>query len=233
LGNILTQRGKYAEADQTLNEALEIERNVFGPDNQRIASIEADLGALYQREGDPARAMTATLDALRIATSRLGGNHYMTGYYLDAVADLNLKNNKLDEAETHARQALAVYAQALPARHLYVAATRQLLGEVLLRRGQLSQAETEVRAALDIDLALAGPGNWRTARTEASLGWILIAEDKAAQGEPLLLEAQRKLSTMLGPEHPETVQATSRLTDYFHAHHRDAEAAQLHAADKH
>jgi hypothetical protein len=157
----------------------------------------------------------------------------MTGYYLDAVADLDLKNNHLDDAETHARQALAVYAQALPARHLYVAATRQLLGEVLLRRGQLAQAEAEVRAALDLDLALAGAGNWRTARAEASLGWILIAEDKAAEGEPLLLRAQRKLLTMLGAQHPEAAQATSRLSDYYHAHHRDADAAQLHAADKH
>ncbi len=157
----------------------------------------------------------------------------MTGYYLDAVADLDLKNNKLDDAETHARQALAIYAQSLPARHLFVAATRQLLGEVLLRRGQLAPAEAEVRAALDVDLALAGPGNWRTARTEASLGWILIAQDKASEGEHLLLEAQKKLLAMLGPQHPETVQATSRLIDYYHAHHRDADAAQLHAADKH
>ena len=65
------------------------------------------------------------------------------------------------------------------------------------------------------------------------MGWILIAEDKASEGEPLLLEAQRKLLTMLGPQHPETVQATSRLIDYYHAHHRDADAAQVHAADKH
>jgi serine/threonine protein kinase/tetratricopeptide (TPR) repeat protein len=232
LGYILTQRGKYAEAEQTLNEALEIERNVFGSDNQRIASIEADLGALYQREGDPIRAMASTQDALRITTNRLGASHYMTGYYLDSLADLYFKANNLDAAENHARQALAVYAQSLPARHLFVAATRQLLGEVLLRRGQLAPAETELRAALDIELALAGPGNWRTARTEASLGWILIAENKAAEGEPLLQAAQRKLLTTLGPQHSDVVQATARLADYYHAHHRDADAARLLAADK-
>jgi tetratricopeptide (TPR) repeat protein len=33
LGSILTQRGKYREAEQVLNEALQIERNVFGADN--------------------------------------------------------------------------------------------------------------------------------------------------------------------------------------------------------
>jgi serine/threonine protein kinase/tetratricopeptide (TPR) repeat protein len=233
LGYILTQRGKYAEAEQTLTEALEIERNVFGPDNQRIASIEADLGTLYQREGDPIRAMASTQDALRITSNRLGASHYLTGYYLDSLADLYLKANNLDAAESHARQALAVYAQSLPARHLYVATTRQLLGEVLLRRDQLAPAESELRAALDIELALAGPDNWRTARSEASLGWILIAENKAAEGEPLLRAAQRKLLTTLGSQHPEVVQATARLANYYHVHHRDADAAQLLATDKH
>jgi eukaryotic-like serine/threonine-protein kinase len=233
LGYILRERGKYSEADQALNEALEIERSVFGPDNQRTASIEADLGTLYQREGDPVRAMALTKDALRITTNRLGAGHYLTGYYLDSLADLYLKANDLDAAEASARQALAVYAQALPARHLFVAGTRQVLGEVLLRRGQLAPAEAEVRAALDIDLALAGSDNWRTARTEASLGWILIAEDKASEGEPMLLAAQRKLLTTLGPQHPEVVQATTRLSDYYHAHHRDADAARLLATTKH
>ncbi len=227
LGYILSQRGKYAEAEQTLNEALEIERSVFGPDNQWIASIEADLGTVYEREGEPLRAMASTEDALRITTNRLGAGHYMTGYYLDSLAYLYLKANNLNAAENDARQALAVYAQALPARHLYVAATRQLLGEVLLRRGQLAAAEAELRSAMDIDLALAGAGNWRTARTEASLGWILIEENKDAEGEPMLVAAQSKLLATLGPRHPEVVQATSRLAEYYRGHHRDADAARV------
>jgi serine/threonine protein kinase/tetratricopeptide (TPR) repeat protein len=227
LGYILTQRGKYAEAEQTLNEALAIERNVFGADNQRVASIEADLGIIYQRKHDTARAMASTAHALKITTDHWGANHYLTGYYLDAIANLDLDSGNLSAAETNARQALAVYAQALPAQHLYVAATRLLLGEVLLRRGQFAAAEAEIRAALDIDSALAGAANWRTARTEASLGWLLIAEDNAAEGEPILVSAQRKLSSTLGPSHPETVLATSRLADYYRAHHREADAARV------
>ncbi len=60
LGYILTQREKYAEAEQVLKEALQIENIVFGADNPRIARIEADLGSLYEREGDLTRAIAAT-----------------------------------------------------------------------------------------------------------------------------------------------------------------------------
>ena len=71
-GYILTQRGKVPEAEQVLNEALQIESNVFGIDNQRIAAIQADLGILYDREGDIPRAIAATQTALRITRDRLG-----------------------------------------------------------------------------------------------------------------------------------------------------------------
>jgi eukaryotic-like serine/threonine-protein kinase len=228
LGHILAQRGKYTEAEQTLKEALDIERSVFGVDSPRLAPIEADLGTVYEREGDQVRALASTAEALRITRDHWGDSHYATGYYLDALANLYLDADNLSAAESYARQALAVYGHALATpRHLYVSATRQLLGEVLLRRGQFPSAETELRAALDIDVALAGPDNWRTARTQASLGWLLISEDRAAAGEPLLVAAQKRLLASLGPRHPEVARATSRLAEYYRAHHRDAEAVKI------
>jgi tetratricopeptide (TPR) repeat protein len=192
-----------------------------------VASIEANLGTIYQREGKPDRAMALTEDALKIITTRLGPAHYQVGYYLDALANLYLMDGNLTAAESNARRALVIYEQSLPARHLYVAATRHLIGEALLRRGQFASAEIEIRAALDLDLSLAGAGNWRTARTEASLGWLLIAENKTDEGEPKLVAAQKQLLATLGPLHPEVVLATSRLAEYYRAHHRDAEAVKI------
>jgi serine/threonine protein kinase len=230
LGYILTERGKYAEAEQTLNEALQIERGDFGADNQRVAAIEANLGTIYEREGNLPRAVSVTQHALRIMTDRLAPNHYQIGYYLDALANLDLHAGNLDAAEQKARQALAIYTQSLSPRHLYVASVRHLIGEVLMRRGQLPLAEIELRAALDIDVNSVGRGNWRAARTAASLGWLLISEGNAAEGEPMLTAAQQQLLTTLGAQHPEVVLATSRLADYYHSHHREADAARLMAA---
>ncbi|MDP9010899.1 MAG: tetratricopeptide repeat protein [Pseudomonadota bacterium] len=231
LGYILTERGKYAEAEQTLNEALQIERGDFGVDNQRVAGIQANLATIYQREGNSERAVALTGDALRIVAVRLGPAHYQVGYYLDALANLYLASNNLTAAESHARRALVIYAQSLPARHLYVAATRHLIGEVLLRRGELATAEIELRAALDLDMSLAGPGNWRAARAQASLGWLLILENQAAEGEPMLVAAQSQLLKSLGSRHPEVRLATSRLVEYYRAHHREAEAVKILSSD--
>jgi tetratricopeptide (TPR) repeat protein len=210
-----------------LNESIQIERGDFGLDNQRVASLEANLGTVYEREGDPVRAMRMTQDALRIISQRLAPDHYQVGYFMDAVAKLYLDAGDLDAAESTARQVLKIYDKSLPPRHLYVAATRHLLGEVLLRSGKLSDAEAELRAALDIDLGSAGSGDWRAARAEASLGWLLIAENDSAEGEPMLVAARSKLLKTVGPLHPEVELATKRLAEYYREHHREAEAVSV------
>ena len=50
LGSILTQRGKYAEAEQVLNEALQIEISVFGPRIRALRPSKPNLGILYDRK---------------------------------------------------------------------------------------------------------------------------------------------------------------------------------------
>jgi eukaryotic-like serine/threonine-protein kinase len=226
LGLILTERGKYPEAEQSLNEALQVETTVFGADNQRSAVIESYLSDLYEREGDSARAVQAAKEALRIALLRLGEKNVKTGYYYDGLAGLYLKRGNLAEAEDNERRAMAVYAVALPARHLYVASAEQLLGEVLLRRGALADAESELRKAFELEMSL-NAADWQIARTKASLGWVQIQENKAAMGEPELVEARATLLERLGRKNSETELATTRLAQYYHQHHRDAEATRL------
>jgi tetratricopeptide (TPR) repeat protein len=233
LGYILTQNGKFAQAEQSLTEASDIERSVFGADNQRLASIDADLGVLYARTGDLPRALTLMDNAVKIATQRDGPEHFLRGYYLDSRADIRLQNNDIAGAEADAQQALGIYARTLPARHLYVASSRQLLGEILLRRGLLADAERELRSAVDIETFLVGADNWRTVRTEATLSWVLIKSGRDAQGEPMLAAAQRKLVSTLGSQHPEAEKATTRLAQYYREHHRDADLARVLATGEH
>jgi eukaryotic-like serine/threonine-protein kinase len=225
LGLIQIKLGKYAEAEQSLTEALKVESTVFGTDNLRSAVIESDLAELYEREGDIDRALHAAKEALRIGTLRQEKNA-TTGYYYDGLANLYLKAGNLPEAEANIRAALAVYAAVLPARHLYVATGEQLLGEVHLRRHALAEAERELRVALELETSLKA-ADWQIARTNASLGWLAIQKNNAAEGEPLLVDAQAKLLARLGPKNSETALATTRLAQYFHDHHRDAEAAKL------
>jgi serine/threonine protein kinase/Tfp pilus assembly protein PilF len=227
LGFILTKLGNYAEADRNLHEALDIETSVFGPNDGRIAEIQSTFGDLYDHQGDTARAIEATEQAAKISAQSRGKNHYISGYYLEALAILNLKVDDVAAAERNIRSALAIYADTLPARHLYIASARRWLGEVYLRRGDLPSAEAEMRAAVDITTSLVGEDNWRTSRAQSALGWTLIKEGKFAEGERMLTEARSRLLAAVGPRDDATVQASRRLAEYYRDHQRDAEAAKV------
>jgi hypothetical protein len=56
---------------------------------------------------------------------------------------------------------------------------------------------------------------------------LLIAEDNAAEGEPMLVAARSTLLKSIGRLHPEVVLASERLSQYYRAHHRDADAARV------
>jgi tetratricopeptide (TPR) repeat protein len=185
------------------------------------------LSLLYDRQDDEARAIASMKKAIAISTERHGADHYMTGYYQDALASLYLKANDLRSAEEASRSSLAVFSRALPSQqHLYVASARWTLGEILLRRGLPADAEAEFRASSDINAALTGPRSWRTARSSASLGWALIKDGKVAEGEPILVSARAQLLATVGPNDAATEEATARLVDYYRSRHRDAEADQ-------
>jgi len=226
-GQLLTKLGRYAEAERYLREALDIELTVFGPKDWHIADVQLNLGTLYDRQGDTGRAIEATQRALDISEQSQGDKHYRNGYYLEALAMLNLKAGNIEAAEANIRAALAVYAESLPARHLFVASARGWLGEVYLREGRLADAETEMRAALDLTSALAGPDSWRTARAQAGLGWTLISRGSFAEGEPLLASAESRLLAALGPHDDAVRQAANRLAEYYRSHRRDAEADRV------
>jgi len=230
LGLVLTHLGSYSEAERLLREAFDIESKVFGPTDRHIAEIESTLGTLYDLQGDPARAIQATEQAVSISAQSRGEKHYITGYYFESLAILYLKQGDLVAAETNVRAALAIYAETVPARHLYVASAHRLLGEIDLRKGDLAAAETEMRNAVDITLALTGPDDWRAARALAGLGWTLICRDKYAEGEPLLVAAQAKLFTLVGSHDEATREASTRLAQYYRGHHRDGEAERVLAA---
>ena len=180
LGYILTLRGEYAEAEQLLTEALQIERTrirraqrAAGP-NRIALGTSLTSGAAIRRAPSKPRRMPS-----RIASSGLGTNHYMTGYYLDGSLTFPQGQQPRRRRETAHGKAWRCTPSHCPRSIYIVASARQTLGEVLLRRGSLAAAESELRAALDINTALAGADGWRTARSAASLGWTLIRRDRS------------------------------------------------------
>lgn len=117
LGAAALQDGKYAIAREYFSRALEIDQKQFGYDQVAIALLQAGLAEAYFGERNYGRA--AALIQLAIATDRtsVGETHFTMAKLLLLEANIEAKQRRTSEADTHYRQALDIYRTNLAADH--------------------------------------------------------------------------------------------------------------------
>lgn len=109
---------------------------------------------------------------------------------------------------------------------LVEASIRQTIGETYTIVGVLPSAAHQLEQALEIRRRLLGNDHLDTIATMASLGSIYRSEG-IAQGEPLLREALRTGTRVLGEQHPVVLKAMSALVETFIDLARPKEAEEL------
>jgi tetratricopeptide (TPR) repeat protein len=109
----------------------------------------------------------------------------VAGIY-SAIADLNVSQGLLDEAETYARQSLSLMEIA-PGKERYGTGYMEaVLGEILMRRGKLKEAEARMRHSLETYSKTLPPDHQLIASAEYFLGEILLREGRLGDAEVTL-----------------------------------------------
>jgi eukaryotic-like serine/threonine-protein kinase len=137
---VLRDEGRLAEAAELHEQALAMNRNLFGEEHPGVAiSLEA-LATVLERQGKLSEAESVLRKALAVRVAVLVPEHPTVALSLDHLAALLLSEGKLAEAEPLARQCLAIREKRIPD-DWRTFSTRSLLGGVL--SGQKKYAEAE------------------------------------------------------------------------------------------
>jgi tetratricopeptide (TPR) repeat protein len=105
--NQLIEQGRYQEAIPIAERAVEVAKRVRGPEHPETADALQNLGLVFERIGDDAKAESLFQEALRIRQKALGPEHPDTATGLTNLALLEFDLNQIDEATALARQASA------------------------------------------------------------------------------------------------------------------------------
>jgi hypothetical protein len=103
----------------------------------------------------------------------------------------------------------------LGAEHPQVALYSLNLARVQIARGRGAAAEPALRHVLEIRERLLDPGDWRIAQSKSLLGASLLAQRRYADAEPLLLDADRILVAVPGPQERERASNRRRLVALY------------------
>jgi hypothetical protein len=154
-----SDRGDYAEADARYRQSLALRRRIFGPGHPDEVGTLINLAANAVDAGHPADALALTDTVLGASPSApqslVAAARTVRGRALAAL-------DRLTEAETELRSALALRRRLLPPGHPSLAFTLTALAEVLEREGRSAAALPLATEAWTILRDATGPGSPRT-----------------------------------------------------------------------
>jgi tetratricopeptide (TPR) repeat protein len=223
-GDLLADAGRYAEAEQALEQAYAL---ALAHDHDEVALASAQrltyvVGAAQARA---AEGMVWGETALPLAER--SGRDVERAMSSNNLGGVFATHGDYEQAELHYRRALLLREQALGPDHPRVAQSLNNLGFVLARQGKHEQAELHHRRVLQVLEEALGPDHPHVASSLNNLGTVLLAQGDYEQAK---LHQQRALEIReqaLGPDHPHVAVVSIDLGNVFLAQ-GEHEQAELH-----
>jgi len=142
----LATRGRLADAEATIREALGIAEASLGRSDPETAEVYRALGRVLRLRGHYAEAATNLWRALSIIENEAGSDHPDTAGLYRELAELGLARGWLIEAESHARRGLEIRA-AENGMDAEAATDATVLAAILVAAGRTDEAEPLLRHA--------------------------------------------------------------------------------------
>jgi serine/threonine-protein kinase len=221
-----------AAARRHYQEALEIYRaaparsdSVLLPALRRLAITVPGYGPSHPATDSAQRHLE---EALEIAASVHGRDSEPYALLLIERAQRFLAQRRLDEAESHFREAMARLRAIGRPRHPEVARILYGLAAVENGRGNISESARHIRASLDLYTELYGRGHPRTAQAAIAMNNVLLAQGEVDRVLELLRETVEAVSDRWPEGHWRVGVAHTNLGVGHLRHASDTAAAVTH-----
>ena len=166
-------------------------------------------------------------EAVKSAVTQYGEESVEHATAVSNLAQALSDMNRLSEAETQIRRAIAIDKKILGADSAHVAVDLQILATVVWKANRPADAERLFRQALAIDEKLFGPDAREVARDLYFLAETLRETNQLGAAEPLMRRALAIDETAVGPDDPMVGAHLNNLAELLQDANRLAEAEPL------
>lgn len=189
LANMHADVGDFAAAEETLREALEIERRIVSEGSGEegragdLAITLNNLATVLVDEEKFEEALPFHEESLEIRRRVFGEPSAEMAIALGNLSAALHGAGREARAEAVARRALGMSESVFGPTHPRTATARMFLADVLVDAGRAAEAVPLARRAV-ADFSVTGERYWRTGAARALLGRALLAVDRGAGGGP-------------------------------------------------
>jgi eukaryotic-like serine/threonine-protein kinase len=209
---------RWAEPMPAVLEALELRRQVYGPESLPVAAALSDL-ALVLEHRDPVAADTLLRKALDFHRKLVGDTHTATLGTMNNLAGIMRDRGDFAEAELLYGEVLAARQRDQPDEHGRIAYTRFGLGLALLGQDRPAEAEVHLREALEPF----PDGDPRREFVRRHLARALTLQGRYAEAEALLLGSLETIAAHW-PDSDEGAPVRAQLAELYETAGRPADA---------
>jgi serine/threonine protein kinase/tetratricopeptide (TPR) repeat protein len=203
MGVLRSVAGRYEEAVQYFEDALELRRRILGDTSEETADSMTDLGNALVRLGRFDEAEPLLRDALASKRALHDGPHASVALGINSLGNLLHHREAYDEAEALYREALAMHRETLGDDHPDVVVDLNNLAYLLRSRGDLEASEPMFREVLEANQRIYGPTHPKVAESLSNMGMILLARARFSEAEAYYRRALEMQRETLGEDNPD------------------------------
>ncbi|HLZ61367.1 MAG TPA: FxSxx-COOH system tetratricopeptide repeat protein, partial [Ktedonosporobacter sp.] len=227
-GSYLLQRGRYAESEPFLLQALVIREQQYGPDSLEVAITLNHLAWSYWNRGKHEQCEPLYLRALLICEQQVESQRLEWAETLNNLAVLYTSQGRYEEAEALYQRSMGIREQQLGPEHLAVSESLHNLALLYNAQAKFEQAVPLLQRSVSIRERQLGPEHYDVAISLNNLARLFWSQGRYEEAEPLYQESLRIYKQQLGPEHPETASPLNNLAKLYWSQGRYEEAEPLY-----
>jgi tetratricopeptide (TPR) repeat protein len=205
LGTLLAQEGRHADAEESLREALERQKALYGETHPAVARTLKDLARAVDDGGNLNAAIPLMERAVAMQRVLRGPEpHPDLAEVLNDMGLLLYEKGDSNGAEKFYRESLAMNRKLLGDKHPEIANGLENVAQTVQDRGDLAGAEKLYRQSLEMRRELLGPDHPEVGRTLANLASLQSDRGETREALANMREVLANYRKAYPPDHPET-----------------------------
>jgi eukaryotic-like serine/threonine-protein kinase len=211
IGTTYADLGLYAEGRKQLERAFDLDKTVWGPENQNTIETMLHLANCEEEQGKSSDAEAVANQALALSRRALGPEHPVTLRAMNRLTSIYDELGKYSDGESLGTQAVEISRRVNGPQASDTLNSMFFLAMMDYEEGKYAQSESLNQQVLEVRRRVLGPDHPDTLNSMNNLAAAYAAGGKVAQSEAMnkeLIESRRRV---LGAEHPATLDAMVNL----------------------
>jgi serine/threonine protein kinase/tetratricopeptide (TPR) repeat protein len=212
-GMLAVYRGDHELALRELGAAVDLRRQVYGPESSYLPELLHGIATAHQNRGDLEAAKVAIQDTLTLSRKVFGATHHSIGYCESMLGTLAADAGRSAEAIAHYQVARSVFEVCFGPRCREVATQIHNLGTVARDTGDYQEAQRLLQEGLAIRRELFPPISYDIGVSHADIGTVLERSGDRTAAVASFERAFEVWSQLFGDDHAQCQWAIGRILD--------------------